>query len=56
MKNETEKKGLFARVTKKEKKSSCCCNVELEEIPEDESNEKTADKKSEKDNDSCSGK
>ena len=45
MKNENGKKGLFDRLNgnKKTKKSSCCCNFEIEEIPE-----KNDDKKSEK--------
>ena len=32
-----EKKGLFARLAenKKSKRNSCCCNIELEEIPEE---------------------
>jgi hypothetical protein len=39
--NENEKKGLLSRLTgnKKIKKTSCCCAIELEEIP-DESKEK----------------
>ncbi len=56
MKNENEKKGFFARLTenKEAKKSSCCCNVELEEIP-DENNDNQSDKKSltEKGNSCC---
>lgn len=37
MENENEKKGLFARLagTKKPQKSACCCNFEVEEIPEE---------------------
>ena len=47
MENENEKKGLFARLTgtKKPKKSACCCNFEVEEIPEEpknQANEKAA--------------
>lgn len=36
MKNETEKKGLLGRLTggKKDKKSTCCSNFRIEEIPE----------------------
>jgi hypothetical protein len=38
MKTEGEKKGLFGRVkiAPKPKKTSCCCNIELEEIPDNE--------------------
>jgi len=44
MKNENEKKGLFERLLggKKTKKSSCCCNIELEEIPDATPNNKDA--------------
>lgn len=37
MSNKNEKKGFFGRLfgEKKDKKSSCCCNIELEEIPEE---------------------
>ncbi|OQB20840.1 MAG: hypothetical protein BWY11_02265 [Firmicutes bacterium ADurb.Bin182] len=44
MKDEKEKKGFFARLAenKKDKKSSCCCNIEIEEIPEDEKENKTS--------------
>lgn len=43
MKNENEKKGLFERLTggKKAKKSSCCCNIELEELPEEKEDSKS---------------
>ncbi len=43
IKNDNEKKGLFARLNenKKTKKSSCCCNVEIEEIPEEENDYKS---------------
>jgi len=45
MKNEDEKKGLFGRLTggKKAKKSSGCCNIELEELP-DETEEVSTEK------------
>lgn len=44
MKNENEKQGLFARLAgKKAKQGSCCCNVEVEEIPEDNEKEKGND-------------
>jgi len=45
MKNEDEKKGLFGRliVGKKVKKSSCCCNIEFEELP-DETEDGTEEK------------
>ena len=50
MKNENEKKGLFARIVenKKTKKSSCCCNFEVEEIPK-ENNDNKSEEKSPKD-------
>lgn len=42
MTNENEKKGIFTRLNenKKAKKGSCCCNFEVEEIPEEENEEK----------------
>jgi hypothetical protein len=41
MKNENKEKSLLERLTgKKEKKKSCCCNFEVEEIPEDKYAEK----------------
>ena len=54
MAQENEKKGLFQRLTtvSKPKKSSCCCSIELEEIPE-ENNEKNEIKKDKKS--SCCG-
>lgn len=36
MEKKEEKKGLFQRLHGKKKENSCCCNVELEEIPEEE--------------------
>lgn len=50
MKNENEKKGLFDRLIRgeKAKKSSCCGNFQIEEIPE-ENNEDKSKKKSQKD-------
>lgn len=57
MKNENEKKGLFDRLNgnKKAKESSCCCNFEVEEIPED-NNENKNEKKPRKDKgNSCCG-
>ena len=47
MKDENEKKGLFVRLAGKGKKNSCCCNIEVEEIPEenkDDQKEKEAKK------------
>lgn len=42
MKNEKEKKGWWERLTggKKDKKSSCCSNFRIEEIPPDTANNK----------------
>jgi hypothetical protein len=54
MTEKNEKKGLFQRLTafSKPKKNSCCCSIELEEIPE-EKNEKNEIKKEKKS--SCCG-
>ena len=54
MKNENEKKGLLERLlgSKKEKKGSCCCNFEVEEIPEENDNKKES-QKAEGDGKSC---
>lgn len=42
MENDKEKKGLFERLLgkKKEKKGSCCCNIELEEVPDNKEDTK----------------
>ncbi|MBR0598565.1 hypothetical protein [Sinanaerobacter chloroacetimidivorans] len=41
MSNENEKKGIFGRLGgNKKSKSSCCCNVEIEEIPEEKDGDK----------------
>lgn len=42
MTEKIEKKGLFQRMTGniKPKKNSCCCNIELEEIPEEKNDNK----------------
>ncbi len=47
MENQKEKKGLLARLkSKKDKKSSCCCDFEIEEIKDEEKLEaNTADLK-----------
>jgi|GEM_PF-938728 len=37
---EKEKKGLFG---KKDKKNSCCCSFEIEEIPEEENQKEQKD-------------
>lgn len=54
MKNEKGivKKGLFARLTKS-KKDSCCCNIELEEIPEENNKNTSESTPKEKGSDSC---
>ncbi len=40
MNNEKEKKGLFGFFSgKKAKKGSCCCDFELEEVPEKDGKE-----------------
>ena len=55
MKNENEKKGLFYRLrdNKKPKKSSCCCNFELEEIPEEKEENKDEGETSKNNGKSC---
>lgn len=44
MENKSEKKKIFnlIRGSKQPKKSSCCGNFEIEEIPEEEENKKAA--------------
>ncbi|MHC1720367.1 MAG: hypothetical protein AB9844_06780 [Clostridiaceae bacterium] len=53
MKNdkENEKKGFFGRLTenKKSKKGSCCCNIKLEEIVENEKQATTENTDKDKD-------
>lgn len=43
MKDDNENKGLLGRPAggKKAKKSSCCCNFEIEEIPEENTDNKS---------------
>lgn len=55
MKNENEKKGLFDRLNgnKKTKKSSCCCNFKVEEIPEEKNDNKGEDKSQKGKGNSC---
>ncbi len=55
MKNANEKRGLFERLTgiKKGKKSSCCCNFKIEEIPPDPANSKPNDQSNVKDKSCC---
>lgn len=52
MKNGNEKKSFFERLTggNKAKKSSCCCNVEIEEIPEETVDEKDSNAQKEETN------
>lgn len=47
MENEKKKKGLFERLvgSKKEKKSSSCCNIEIEELPEDTTEKNESEKR-----------
>ncbi len=47
MKEENEKKSLFVRLAGKGKKKSCCCNIEVEEIPEENQDEKKDARKDE---------
>lgn len=57
MKNEKgiEKKGLFARLaeSKKPKKNSCSCDIELEDIPEENKKNESERTAKEKSPDSC---
>ena len=50
-----EKKGLFARLVEnmKTKKSSCCCNFEVEEIPEENNDNKSEEKSTKDKGNSC---
>lgn len=54
MKTEDKKEGFFARLigSRKAKKKSCCCNIEIEEIPEEEKR-KDRTKKDIENDDSC---
>jgi hypothetical protein len=46
MENEKEKKGLLARLKpKKDKKNSCCCEFEIEEIKDEELEDQSKDRK-----------
>ena len=49
MKNENEKKGLFARFKENNKKSSCCCDFEIEEVPEANKEDEDRSEKPEED-------
>ena len=55
MKNENGEKGLFRRLVgnKKAKKSSCCCNVQLEELPEENTDNANAKKPAKEEDNSC---
>ncbi|HRX22156.1 MAG TPA: hypothetical protein P5273_10600 [Syntrophomonadaceae bacterium] len=54
MKNENEKKGLFAKlIDLKKPKQNSCCSFELEEIPEDEKEKGTDKNSKDKDGNSC---
>lgn len=55
MEKENKKKGLFERLigSKKTKKSSCCCNIELEEVPEENTTSKDAKDSDKNKNSSC---
>lgn len=53
---ENEKKGLFARLNvKKKTRSSCCGSFEIEEIPEENNDQKNEKKPSEDKGNSCCG-
>ena len=55
MKNENEEKGLFRRLvgSKKAPKSSCCCSVELEELPEENADNKNEKEPHKEEENSC---
>lgn len=55
MEKENEKKGLFARLNKnqKEKKKSSCCNIEIEEIPDEDTKNKNEDTSPKSKGNSC---
>ncbi|HPL98774.1 MAG TPA: hypothetical protein PLS45_02615 [Bacillota bacterium] len=56
MSSENEKNGIFRRIigSRKPPKSSCCCNVELEEMPEENADKDNDNKSSAgKDNQCC---
>ncbi|WP_353852689.1 hypothetical protein [Dehalobacter restrictus] len=54
MKNEEGKKGLFGRIigSNKSKKDPCCCNFELEEIPQ-ENDEQSGEQAKKDEGNSC---
>lgn len=55
MKKENEKKGFFERLTGKKKapKDSCCCSFEIEEIADENDNNKDKETPKEKNGKSC---
>jgi len=55
MENIKEKNGIFnvLKGKKKDKKSSCCCSFEIEELPEDKNDNNTKDSPKLKDNSFC---
>lgn len=55
MKSENEKDGIFRRLVgnKKAPKSPCCCNVELEEIPEENADNKDEKESHKEEENSC---
>ena len=55
MKNENEKKGFFERLfgSKETKKCSCCCNFEVEELPEENTDDKNEKESSKDEGNSC---
>lgn len=57
MKNENEKKGLFARLNgnKNTKKSSCCGSFVIEEIPEEDKEKENEKKPPKGKGNSCCG-
>lgn len=57
MENEAKKPGLVEKLfgTKKEKKSSCCCNYTLEEVKEDKPENKDTKESQKPKKNSCCG-
>ena len=55
MKRESEKKGLLERLfgNKETKENSCCCNFEVEEIPEENNTDKNENKQPKDKGNSC---
>lgn len=54
MKNEAEKKGFFSRLFGSQKpKNSCCCDLQIEEVTEKDTDNKGSEKLADSPKDSC---